>query len=112
MSTLQATLGVLMAILGCLSPVTALSSPEIDKVYRLLILDSQAGSPYEDVRNSLIETLTLRGYRQGENLEITHHYIDNSVSLGVEILQREITNNYESLTNYLYKCEGILRTEI
>ncbi|MCG7909331.1 MAG: hypothetical protein JAY68_00720 [Candidatus Thiodiazotropha taylori] len=95
MSTLQATLGVLMAILGCLSPVTALSSPEIDKVYRLLILDSQAGSPYEDVRNSLIETLTLRGYRQGENLEITHHYIDNSVSLGVEILQREITNNYD-----------------
>ncbi|MCG7897894.1 MAG: hypothetical protein JAY99_05795 [Candidatus Thiodiazotropha lotti] len=95
MGNKKSILVVLIAILGCLSPVAAIPSSEIDKVYRLLILDSQAGSPYEDVRNSLIETLMERGYRQGDNLEITHHYIDNSVTLGVDILKREITEDYD-----------------
>ncbi|MCG7981475.1 MAG: hypothetical protein JAY90_01855 [Candidatus Thiodiazotropha lotti] len=95
MSTIKFTLVTLLAFLGCLIPTFSLSSSEIEKVYRLLILDSQVGSPYEDVRNSLIDTLLERGYRQGDNLVITHYYIDNSVSLGMEILKREIKENYD-----------------
>ncbi|MCG7989345.1 MAG: hypothetical protein JAZ20_03185 [Candidatus Thiodiazotropha weberae] len=95
MSTIKFTLVTLLAFFGCLIPISSLSSSEIEKVYRLLILDSQVGSPYEDVRNSLIDTLMERGYRQGDNLVITHHYIDNSASLGMEILKREIKENYD-----------------
>lgn len=95
MNTKKLTFIVCVTIVGFFAPVTVLSAFEIDKVYRLLILDSQAGSPYEDVRNSLIDSLQERGYRVGNNLLITHHYIDNSVSLGMDILKREKSENYD-----------------
>ncbi len=52
----------------------------------LMILDSQAGAPYADIRAAMLQSLADSGYRMGENLEVTSHTIGNDVASGVGLL--------------------------
>lgn len=48
-----------------------------DKVYQLLIIDSQKGEPYESVRIAMLAELDRLGYKQGKNLAVKHYSIGN-----------------------------------
>ncbi|MBF0400600.1 MAG: hypothetical protein HQL90_07510 [Magnetococcales bacterium] len=63
-------------------------------VYRLLILDSQLGHPYDEVREAMLEGLAGFGYRQGENLEIVVHALGNDLQYGEAILKQELDRPY------------------
>lgn len=60
------------------------------KVYQLLMLDSQQGNPYDEIRTALIKTLEAYGYVAGTNLQTTMQVTGNDVKVGEEILQREL----------------------
>ncbi len=64
------------------------------KTYRLLILDSQKGSPYDEIRAALIKTLEAGGYSNGKNLQIKAMVIGNDVKEGERILNEEVKSNY------------------
>ncbi|MES9981081.1 MAG: ABC transporter substrate binding protein [Candidatus Thiodiazotropha sp. 6PLUC5] len=85
----------IIALIGMCLPILAHCFPEPGRVYRLLILDSQSGSPYQDVRISLIESLSDHGYREGENLHITYGIAENDVVLGEAILRKELSTKYD-----------------
>jgi len=65
------------------------------RVYRLLILDSQQGYPYDDIRQALLAKLTDSGYRIGDNLRLTLDTAANDVQRGVEVLQQRLTEGYD-----------------
>lgn len=61
---------------------------------KLLIVDSQEGNPYDQVRASLLKNLADQGYIEGKNLEVTMHFIGNDIKQGEAILQSEKDNHY------------------
>ncbi|MBU2251129.1 MAG: hypothetical protein KKH25_02640, partial [Candidatus Omnitrophica bacterium] len=73
-------------------------APEVKasgRVFKLLIMDSQSGEPYRQVREAMLESLNSWGYLQGENLNLTYFTIENDVEKGEEILKQQIANNYD-----------------
>ncbi len=70
--------------------------PEISgRVFKLLIMDSQSGEPYRQVREAMLEALKSWGYVVGENLDITYFTIENDVAKGEAILKEELPKNYD-----------------
>ncbi|MBF0507004.1 MAG: hypothetical protein HQL09_09230 [Nitrospirae bacterium] len=65
------------------------------KAYKLLILDSQKGNPYDEVRASLLKALEGYGYMDGKNLKVTLHVIGNDIKEGERILREEVKNKYD-----------------
>ncbi len=65
------------------------------KVRKLLILDSQEGNPYDEVRASLIKTLEGYGYVEGRNLKIVIRFSGNNIKQGELILNEESKNAYD-----------------
>lgn len=63
--------------------------------YRLLVLDSQFGNPYDEIRRELLKTLAASGYRQGSNLEVALHSAGNDVATGKRILLTEINKGFD-----------------
>ncbi|MCU7853354.1 MAG: hypothetical protein KZQ80_14220 [Candidatus Thiodiazotropha sp. (ex Monitilora ramsayi)] len=84
--------GLLVWILG-FSVVVA--DPEPGRVYRLLMLDSQYGSPYGDVRDALSQALDGFGYISGKNLAVTHYTAGNDVQRGESLLRDESVGEYD-----------------
>ncbi len=64
-------------------------------VHRLLIADSQAGNPYDEVRAALLDRLAERGYQRGRNLEVAVFAAGNEVQRGVDILQQESPKGFD-----------------
>lgn len=86
---------LLMVLLAALVPRPAGSDPSPRSKQRtLLILDSQKGNPYDEVRRSLLLTLQRYGYHAGENLRVTAHYIGNDVREGERVLREEADKGY------------------
>lgn len=71
----------------CVSPLSA--APQPGRIYRLLILDSQAGSPYAEIRAALLQGLASFGYASGRNLQLTLHTAGNDETQGVALLHAE-----------------------
>ncbi len=65
------------------------------KTFRLLILDSQKGNPYDEVRTSLLKALANHGYKEGKNLKTTIIFSGNDIKGGEHILNDELKNPYD-----------------
>ncbi|MCX7822547.1 MAG: hypothetical protein N2260_03770 [Syntrophobacterales bacterium] len=66
-----------------------------DRIYRMLVLDSQEGYPYNEVRASLFDHLREYGYEMERNLVVKIITIGNDIEYGERILHREVENNYD-----------------
>ncbi len=71
------------------------STSHIHKIFKLLILDSQKGHPYNEVRASLLKALANYGYLEGKNLKTTIMFSGNNVREGERILNDELKNSYD-----------------
>ena len=93
---LKIVLSICLRILavGILTHSLAVFAETEPKNYRLLILDSQAGNPYDEIRQALFETLTAAGYVEGQNLQTTFRVADNDVQVGERILREEIKRQH------------------
>lgn len=63
--------------------------------HRLLIVDSQHGNPYDEIRRALLQELAEEGYVEGDNLQVTLKAIGNHIALGEKMLRREVKNGYD-----------------
>lgn len=68
---------------------------EPERVYRLLIVDSQKGEPYESVRVAMLDELAKLGFKAGENLQIKHYSIGNKEGATISIWDAESNNNHD-----------------
>lgn len=64
-------------------------------IFKLLILDSQKGNPYDEVRASLLTSLANYGYTEGKNLKTTIMFSGNDIKAGEGILNDELKNSYD-----------------
>ena len=84
-----------------LSLVSALSfgnaAPGNARTLNLLILDSQQGNPYDEVRASLLTELRNYGYTEGKNLRTTVRFSGNNIKEGERILNEELKNAYDAV---------------
>ena len=87
-------LGALTLLLS-LWILQAAAAPEPGRHYRLLILDSQLGNPYDEVRAALLDELEGFGYRQGGNLTVALHAAGNDAELGERTLREEAAKGYD-----------------
>lgn len=69
--------------------------PQSSKAFKLLILDSQKGNPYDEVRGSLMTSLAGLGYTEGKNLKTTVMFSGNDLKAGERILKDEVKNDYD-----------------
>jgi putative ABC transport system substrate-binding protein len=65
------------------------ATPEPGHVYRLLLLDSQVGSPYGEIHEALLRGLSSLGYESGRNLEVKHYTAGNDEERGAALLAAE-----------------------
>lgn len=95
---------VFWLIVVSIAALTVLPSPALSAggsashpsgTFKLLILDSQKGNPYDEVRASLLTTLARYGYREGKNLTTTIMYSGNDVKEGERILNHELKNSFD-----------------
>jgi putative tryptophan/tyrosine transport system substrate-binding protein len=77
----------LLLLLSQLAPGLSLAAPGPGRDYQLLILDSQLGSPYEEIRSAMLDALAEFGYRVGENLHLSRYSAGNDLSRGIDLLQ-------------------------
>ena len=63
---------------------------EQGRTFKLLILDSQKGNPYDEVRGALAKTLEGYGYVEGKNLRTTLQVTGNDAKEGERILRDEL----------------------
>ncbi|MEG3640171.1 ABC transporter substrate-binding protein [Magnetococcus sp. PR-3] len=85
--SLYATLMVGLLLL----PTSATAQPP----FRLFILESQLGSPYQEAREALLQSLASYGYRKGQNLHVTIHSASNDVERGVKLLKQSQPSRYD-----------------
>ena len=74
------------------TPLCAAEEP--GKIFKLLILDSQKGNPYDEVRAALFKSLNGHGYVLGKNLRSTLLVTGNDVKVGELILREEINKDH------------------
>ena len=77
-------------ILSALTFSSASMGQEDARVFKLLILDSQQGNPYDEVRSALAKTLAMHGYVEGKNLRSTLTVAGNDARAGERILRDEL----------------------
>lgn len=65
------------------------------KTFKLFILASQKGSPYDSICASALTALASHGYTEGKNLKTVIKYSGNSVKRGEHILDEEQKNSYD-----------------
>jgi hypothetical protein len=76
---------LLFCLIGLLSIDLAQAAPEPGRDYHLLLLDSQTGRPYEEIRIAMLDTLAEFGYRAGENLHLTQRSSGNDLARDTSI---------------------------
>ena len=86
-----------LPLLLVLLSLPVVAAPEADRHYRLLILDSQLGNPYDEVRAALFAGLERRGYVRGRNLEVSLRAAGNDAEAGEAILREEAAKGYDVL---------------
>lgn len=65
------------------------------RVYTLLIVDSQKGNPYDEVRGALLKALAGYGYVDGRNLKTNMLVTGNDIKAGEDILSQEVKKAYD-----------------
>jgi putative ABC transport system substrate-binding protein len=74
-------------------PMTCVGQ-ESAKVYTLLILDSQLGNPYDEVRGALAKALSGYGYLEGRNLRTTLKVSGNDTAQGERALREQLKKDH------------------
>lgn len=87
-------LGLLM-VMAVPPPVAAFTAPSKTPVYRLLIVDSQVGEPYQSTRLAMLKVLSSAGFSEDHNLHVVYHSIGNDRLRGESLLREEIKRNYD-----------------
>jgi putative ABC transport system substrate-binding protein len=83
-----------VAALVILTCSCACIAQQSGRMFQLLILDSQKGNPYDEVRGALAKSLKAYGYVEGNNLRTTLRVTGNDAGEGERVLRAEITNNH------------------
>jgi putative tryptophan/tyrosine transport system substrate-binding protein len=65
------------------------------KTYKLLIIDSQKGSPYEGAREAMLRQLSSFGFAESKNLTISRFSIGNDADKAEKILKQELPKKYD-----------------
>lgn len=91
---LALSIATIMAIPPSILSAVSITSHN-SKTFKLLILDSQKGNPYDEVRTSLLAALATFGYTEGTNLKATILFSGNDVKAGERILNAELKNAYD-----------------
>jgi putative tryptophan/tyrosine transport system substrate-binding protein len=65
------------------------------RTYRLLIIDSQQGYPYDGARNSMLKQLSSLGFTERKNLLVSYFSIGNDADKAEKILRQELPKNYD-----------------
>mgnify|MGYP000199724525 CR=1 FL=1 len=63
-----------------------------EKNFRLLIIDSLKGEPYNTVRESMLKELSRLGYKSHENLTVKYYSLGNYEGTGINIWNHEEKN--------------------
>ncbi len=66
---------------------------EASRAHKLLILDSQQGNPYDEVRVALAHALERQGHVEGKNLHTTLRFAGNDVRQGERMLRDALKAN-------------------
>ncbi len=86
-------------LLACLALATApgVAAPAPGKTFKLLILDSQFGNPYDEIRTELLKSLAGFGYVDGANLNVKLRVIGNDQAKGERLLADEAKIPYDAV---------------
>ena len=83
---------------GILAAAWAQAEPALSgREARLLILDSQLGNPYDEVRAALLKRLEKHGYIAGKNLHVSLRVAGNDVKEGERILREEADKGWHAV---------------
>lgn len=74
------------------SPVCLADQP--GKIFNLLILDSQKGNPYDELRGAMLGALNGYGYAEGKNLHTTLLLAGNDTNLGERVLREALSKEH------------------
>lgn len=86
-------LPMFVAILLCIH--SSCMANDATRIYRLLILDSEEGDPYDEIREALLSRLKLHGYAAGRNLQIIQQAAANDIQQGENILRERVNEHYD-----------------
>ena len=87
-------LGLFLCIFNVAAHAEELSA---QRTFKLLILDSQYGNPYDEVRTALLQRLDEYGYVQGSNLEVQLLVTGNDIKEGERLLLQQLDKGYDAL---------------
>jgi putative tryptophan/tyrosine transport system substrate-binding protein len=65
------------------------------RTYKLLIIDSQQGYPYDGARNAMLKQLSSLGFAERKNLLVSHFSVGNDADKAEKILREELPKNYD-----------------
>jgi len=90
---------LLLSIFAIVWPGTTLAaaSAKASATARLLILDSQSGNPYDEVRDALFKRLAEGGYVRGRNLRVEIRTAGNDVKQGERLLLDEAGKGWDAI---------------
>lgn len=88
---------ILQVLLGLLLTTTSVLTFAESK--KLLIIDSENAEPYQEARESMLSELEKRGYKVGQNLEVSYYSINNNEGTGIRVLRAEAGNHDVVFTN-------------
>ncbi len=94
-ATVRWTAAVCIVILSWFSSSCYSAPPAAGEIYRLLILDSQEGNPYDEIRAALLAALAQQGYVENQNLNVKLQVIGNDRTQGERLLVEELKNRYD-----------------
>ena len=76
-----------------LPPTWAAAAVEEGRIYSLLIVDSQLGKPYDEIRTALATALESYGYVEGKNLLTRIRATENDVKAGEAVIRAEVAEH-------------------
>ncbi|MGH1431507.1 MAG: ABC transporter substrate-binding protein [Neptuniibacter sp.] len=79
--------------------LSGIATHTLAETKKLLIIDSENAAPYTEARASLLLELEERGYKTGENLEVSYYNINNNKGTGIRVLRAEAGNHDVIFTN-------------
>ncbi len=68
--------------------IIAMSLIACQDVFKIAIIDSDAGEPYATARINMLKTLTDNGYVEGKNLKVIHVTINNDEEKGRKVITK------------------------
>ena len=99
MNTMKTSISKRTLLLACSAFIAVMCSStciaqQSGRMFALLILDSQKGNPYDEVRGALANALKGYGYVEGRNLRTTLQVTGNDINEGGRVLRDELKKHH------------------